>query len=531
MNMAVFSNPVVQYEKFSNIKVAGINSKWNRPIVISDSGITEKILMPSVGALIPSGAPSTEVDDIKYLLESKDVKVSHFIESAIGVIEYYKRQKAINYSEKELIIVEVNQYFTDLCHVKCEADKYLINSRLRVDYGIDFVARCLAELPRYKNLSVYFEELLTVIQSEILRSQLPREKVMMGTKQQNTMLKRQDFVGCIRKFLKIIMVNIDAMMFRENIGKSVLLLSGKLWVCPEAVQMMKDRYIGKKIVSYKPETAALLGGVYYSQQHHPMQALCLIDSNYSTLHCKDVWGKVNKLNQHQKQGYWKLLEAILKKEKEVLLKGNIQDLSAIYNALCVDYPETDILLSYTKSTCYLVGTSSDPFIKFIPSFKENGAKLMKKIDKKAESILKSIVFDRKQYSDYEIIEMIYWHISRHYHYTKEKTSAGEFPDYTYTLETLLRCGVCHGYAISMIYILKKLQIPIFYVGGDADGRAFGGHAWNLISTIDGEYRHLDITWDLERACNNEAMKYFLLDDIGMKARKHFWNQQEYPMCI
>lgn len=529
--MTTFSNPVIQYMNSQNIKVAGIDGKWNRPIIISDSGDVERILMPSVGAVVPSGAPSTERDDIKRLLGLKGVKVSCFIESAIGVAEYYKRQKIINTQEKELIIVDVDQHFTDLCCVKYAADRYFIKNRLRVDYGVDFVADCLVELPRYENLSDDLEELSNVIQTEILRSQLPRKKVMVGTKQHVIMLKRQDIVNCIRKFLINIMANIDTMMFRENISKGVLLLSGELWVCPESVQMMKDRYEGRKLVSYKPETAALLGGVYYLQQYHPITSSCFIDSTYFTLHHKNVWGEVNKLNRYQKEGYWKLLEAVLKREKEVLLKGSTQDLYEINNALSIDYPEIDILWSYTKSSCYNVGTRRNPFIKIILSYKGTGENLMKKIDEKAETILRSIVFDRTAYSDHEIIEKMYWYISRCYHYTKEKTSAGKFPDYAYTLETLLRCGVCHGYAISMIYLLKKLQIPIRYVGGDADGRSFGGHAWNLISTIDGGYRHLDITWDLEKAQRNREMKYYLLDDIGMKARKHFWNPQEYPMCI
>lgn len=176
MNMATFSNPVIQYMNSQNIKVAGIDGKWNRPIIISDSGDAEKISIPSVGAIFPSGAPSTERDDIKCLLGLKGVKVSCFIESAIGVAEYYKRQKVINTQDKELIIVDVDQHFTDLCHVKYEADGYLIKNRLRVDYGVDFVADRLVELPRYKNLSDALEELSDVIQTEILRSQLPREK-------------------------------------------------------------------------------------------------------------------------------------------------------------------------------------------------------------------------------------------------------------------------------------------------------------------------------------------------------------------
>lgn len=531
MNMLIFKNPVIQYENAHNTKMAAVDGKWNRPIIISDSGIQDKINMQTAGAIIPSGASSKEINDIKNVFKSNGVKISCFIDSAAGIVEYYKQQKAINSREKELIIIEVDHHFTDICYVTCKADRYYIKNRLRVDYGIDYVAECLVELPRYKNLSGFTEELSSIIQVQLLRSQLPREKLQVNKNRSIIILKRQDLMRCIRNFLATVMASIDTMMFRENANNGTLLLAGKLWDCPETVQMMKDRYRGRKIVSYKPEVAALLGGVYYVQKYYPMQVSCSIDSKYSTLHHQDIWGVVNRLNRKQKDGYWKLLEAILNREKEVLIECNTQDLYVIYDALRIDYPEIVILWSYAKSSCYRVGTANNPITRFVLSYKNDGVKLLEKIDEKAESILRSCISVRTDCSDHEIVEKLYWHISRFYHYTKEKSATGNFPDYAYTLETLLRCGVCHGYAISMIYLFRKLQIPIRYVGGDADGRSFGGHAWNLISTIDGEYRHLDITWDLEKAQSNRAMKYFLLDDIGMKARKHFWNPQEYPMCI
>lgn len=53
----------------------------------------------------------------------------------------------------------------------------------------------------------------------------------------------------------------------------------------------------------------------------------------------------------------------------------------------------------------------------------------------------------------------------------------------------------------------------------------------MVQIIDGSYRHMDITWDLEKAQKGKEIGYYLLDDIEMKARRHFWNVQDYPVCI
>ena len=56
-------------------------------------------------------------------------------------------------------------------------------------------------------------------------------------------------------------------------------------------------------------------------------------------------------------------------------------------------------------------------------------------------------------------------------------------------------AVCAGYAKSFQLIMKKLNIPTFYVNGEAwDSEGRGNHAWNLI-LIDNEYYNVDVTWD------------------------------------
>ena len=131
-------------------------------------------------------------------------------------------------------------------------------------------------------------------------------------------------------------------------------------------------------------------------------------------------------------------------------------------------------------------------------------------------------------ADYDIVRKLCAYVVKVYHYTEEQGN-GRYPEYAYTLECLVRGdGVCAGFADALTYILRKLQIPVMTVSGKANGQYFSGYAWNIIQRTDGTYWHIDLTWDLR--CALEGQKYFELDDGAMRARKHYWNSQKYPMC-
>lgn len=53
-------------------------------------------------------------------------------------------------------------------------------------------------------------------------------------------------------------------------------------------------------------------------------------------------------------------------------------------------------------------------------------------------------------------------------------------------------AVCAGYAAAMSYLLRQYGIECAYVVGNIIGGT--PHAWN-VAKLDGEYYHLDITWD------------------------------------
>ena len=87
-------------------------------------------------------------------------------------------------------------------------------------------------------------------------------------------------------------------------------------------------------------------------------------------------------------------------------------------------------------------------------------------------------------------------------------------------------GVCQSYALAYDMLLRMVGIETVYITGNAGG---GGHGWNLVK-LDGEWYHVDCTWD-DPSPGSERHDYFCVpDDIMM--RDHSWNldAQIMPRC-
>lgn len=83
-------------------------------------------------------------------------------------------------------------------------------------------------------------------------------------------------------------------------------------------------------------------------------------------------------------------------------------------------------------------------------------------------------------------------------------------------------GVCESYALAYLMLMDEINIPVLYTTGYAGGDL---HAWNLIQ-LDGEWYHVDVTWDDPMGGGNEGYGYFGLSDDLMK-RDHDWERQNY----
>lgn len=86
-------------------------------------------------------------------------------------------------------------------------------------------------------------------------------------------------------------------------------------------------------------------------------------------------------------------------------------------------------------------------------------------------------------------------------------------------------GVCQGYALLALKMLRELGVETLYVVGEVNT---GPHAWNLVK-VDGNWYHLDTTWNdpVPDRGNIVRYQYFLVDDATMKL-DHHWEEGDYP---
>ena len=101
-------------------------------------------------------------------------------------------------------------------------------------------------------------------------------------------------------------------------------------------------------------------------------------------------------------------------------------------------------------------------------------------------------------------------------------------DYTYSRfgasGVLLKgSGVCASYTDAYTYLLDEFGIESMYLSSRQMN-----HAWNLVK-IDGEWCHIDCTWDDPNEGGDECHDYFGLTDKMMR-EDHTWIGADYPEC-
>jgi len=133
-------------------------------------------------------------------------------------------------------------------------------------------------------------------------------------------------------------------------------------------------------------------------------------------------------------------------------------------------------------------------------------------------------------TDFEKLVAIHDYIVLHTDYDYEKYLADTIPESSYYVEGVLlyKTAVCDGYTKAMNLFLNAAGIESYRVVGIGNG---GGHAWNLVK-IDGEWYHVDATWDdpiIGGAPDPYYVRYeyFCIADSTMDD-DHEWNAEYYP---
>ncbi|MBN3375808.1 protease [Clostridium botulinum] len=161
-------------------------------------------------------------------------------------------------------------------------------------------------------------------------------------------------------------------------------------------------------------------------------------------------------------------------------------------------------------------------------------------------IVKSII--KPDMTDFEKELALHDYIVRtaDYNTVNYKNGINALEDHTAYGVLVDHIGVCESYAKAMSLLLEEVGIECKYVTGVSvhDGKAGGGHAWNMVK-LDNEWYNLDATWDDPVSDRNGAESvnkntnsmatvnhtYFNIpDSIFNKDHKRGNFEQNYPAC-
>lgn len=129
------------------------------------------------------------------------------------------------------------------------------------------------------------------------------------------------------------------------------------------------------------------------------------------------------------------------------------------------------------------------------------------------------------------IKSIHDYIINNSIYDEEKADNLNNPDYIakYKSQTaygplLQGYGICSGYSDAMAIFLNKMNIPNYRISSN-------NHVWNFVN-IDGEWLHLDLTWDDPVVNTKENLllhNFFLINSVELKNKNT--GQHDYDTNI
>lgn len=141
---------------------------------------------------------------------------------------------------------------------------------------------------------------------------------------------------------------------------------------------------------------------------------------------------------------------------------------------------------------------------------------------KFNSLVKEIVKNNVTagMSDFEKARALHDYLILNCEYDYENYQKGTVPNASYTANGALvnHTAVCAGYARAYQALLTEAGISSYYVSGQT---TTGAHAWNIIQ-IDGEWYHVDTTWDdpVPDVKGRLCYTYFLRSDRYMRSHEH-----------
>ncbi len=197
------------------------------------------------------------------------------------------------------------------------------------------------------------------------------------------------------------------------------------------------------------------------------------------------WG-YSMLSDAQKKGYAALFEAAATHAASASVAGmglSVSDMEKMYWAFDYDNPQFFWMENGYAYTYMLSGEVVDVQIRYSRTASE-----AKKIQTDFESAANEIIAEAlKQDSTAERVRVLHDSLVNMTSYT---TSGGSYKS---EADGPLVYGkaLCEGYSKAFMYLCQSIGVECVCISGTGDGM---GHMWNMVK-IDGQWYHVDVTWD------------------------------------
>ncbi|WP_028393969.1 TerD family protein [Bacillus cihuensis] len=142
------------------------------------------------------------------------------------------------------------------------------------------------------------------------------------------------------------------------------------------------------------------------------------------------------------------------------------------------------------------------------------------VDRKISEIIKTVPM---HVSAPQKVKFIHDFIVQHVDYDQSLT------EYTAYAALVKRRTVCQGYAQLAYRLLNEIGVETLIIRGEAKVKQLGtraAHAWNMVK-VNGDWFHLDCTWDDPIGSEQIHYDYFLISDLEIR-RTHSWESRKYP---
>jgi transglutaminase-like putative cysteine protease len=222
-----------------------------------------------------------------------------------------------------------------------------------------------------------------------------------------------------------------------------------------------------------------------------------------------------------------ILDVIRAADKEVRFKviGGWLDSDLLYDIVFYrihDVYMIDALGLYSYTVTITTSGSTESYLlqfEYIDGCtQEEILELRSLIDTRSKDIVRDLKLGGK--SDYEKVKEINGYLCDNVYYPEKPYISHDFTPYGALLSGR---AVCEGYSRAAKILCELAGLECYYVVGTCDSSAVNeGHAWNLVN-IDGEWYHLDVTWNDGSGTDD----YFLVTDRFM-ALSRKWERSNYP---